>query len=130
MSPYPEPNLSGDWKLLQAFLTPLADHTYTEKYKVGRSKTDVEKSNHAWSVSAEVTIKFFSAKAEYSGFVESSSSETWNEEREKTRTISVTKGQSVCVWQYVFGMAQYGEEMHFHSTILGDTDSTEKKPVL
>ena len=29
ISPYPSPNLSGDWKLLQAFVTPLADHTYS-----------------------------------------------------------------------------------------------------
>ena len=130
ISPYPEPNLSGDWKLLQAYMTPLADHTYSETYKVGRSATDTTTNQHSWSVSTEVAIKFFSAKAEYAGFVEASSSSTWNEEREESRTISVTKGQTVCVWQYVFGMAQYGEELHFNSTIIGDTDSKYKKPVL
>ena len=130
MSPYPEPNLSGDWKLLQAFVTPLADHTYSETYKVGRSKTDTEATQHAWSVSADVAYGYFSASAEYSGYVEKTTSETWSEEKEETTTISVKKGQSVFVWQYVFGMAQYGEELHFNSTIIGDTDSQSKKPVL
>ena len=130
ITPYPEPNLSGDWKLLVAFMTPLADHTHTERYTVGRSKTDTETNNHAWNVSVEVAIKFFSAKAEYSGFVEKSSSSTWTEEREETRTVFVKEGQSVCVWQYVFCMTQYGENLHFNSTYLGDTDSTMKKPVL
>ena len=130
ISPYPEPNLSGDWKLLRAYITPLADHTYSERYKVGRSETDSETNQHAWNVSAEVAIAFFSAKSEYAGFVEATSSTTWTEEREETKSISVTKGQTVYVWQYVFGMAQYGEELHFSSTITGDTDSKDKRPVL
>ena len=116
--------------MLKAFITPLADHTYSETYTVGRSKTDTETTQHAWSVSAEVAYGYFTGKAEYSGYVENTTSETWNEEKQQTTTISVKKGQSVFVWQYVFGMAQYGDELHFHSTIIGDTDSESKKPVI
>ena len=129
MSPYPKSNLSGDWKLLKAFITPLADHKYTETYKVGKSKEESKTENHAWSISGEYAKGVFSASAEYSGFVEISSSQTWSEEREETFEISVSAGQSVWVWQYVFGMSQYGDEIHFGSSITGDTDSQFKKPV-
>ena len=130
ISPYPGPNLSGDWKLLQAYITPLADHTYSQTYKVGRSTTTSTTTHHAWNVTAEVAKGFFSGSSSYSGFVEHSKSETWEEEREETFTFSVKKGQLVWVWQYVFGVAQYDDEMSFHSTIIGDTDSADKKPVI
>lgn len=130
MSPYPEPHLSGNWKLLRAFIRPLADHTYSETYKIGRSKTHTNTKHHAWNVSAEVAKDFFIAKAEYSGFVEDTNTETWSEEKETSYTVNVKKGRSVWTWQYVFGMSQYGEELHFQSTIIGDTDSEDKKPVI
>ena len=97
ISPYPEPNLSGDWKLLQAFMTPLADHTYTKTYKVEKSRMDTETDNRAWNVSAKAAILFFSAKAEYSNFVESASSETWSEERRLQELFQSRKvNQCVC----------------------------------
>ena len=130
ISPYPSPNLSGDWKLLQAFVTPLADHQYSLAYKVGKSVTKSQTTHNAWSVSVGVAKGLFSASAEYSGFVEKSSSTTWDEGKEQTYTINVTKGHSVWVWQYVFGMSQYDDEIHFQSTIVGDTDCKDKKPVI
>ena len=130
ISPYPQPNLSGDWQLLQAFITPMADHTYNVKYKIGRSKTESQTTHQAWSVSAGAAYGFFSGSVEYSGYLEHTTSDTWNEEREESITINVKKGHSVYVWQYVFGAAQYGDELRFHSTIVGDTDSEDKKPVL
>ena len=54
ISPYPSPNLSGDWKLLQAFVTPLADHTYSMTYKVGKSKTESQTTHQAWNISVGV----------------------------------------------------------------------------
>ena len=128
MSPYPNPNLSGDWELLRAFVTPLADHTYSVTYKVGKSTTKSETTQHAWNISVEVAKGIFSASAEYSGYVENTSSETWSEEKEESYEISVTKGKSVWVWQYVFGLSQYGDEMLFQSNIIGDTNSQDKKP--
>jgi len=41
-SPYPKPNYSGNWKLLKAFITPLADHKFSRTYKVGRNKEKSE----------------------------------------------------------------------------------------
>ena len=130
--PYPEPKVSGDWKLIKGWVSPRLDHTYTVTYKVGKSKTVSEKVQFAWDVSAQVAYStFISAKAEISGYVESASSETWNTETEVTTTYTVKAGQgSVFVWQYVFSMSQYGEELNFHSTIIGDSDSEYKKPVL
>ena len=130
ISPYPKPILFGDWKLLQAFVTPLADHTYSVTYTVGKSVTESQTTQHAWNVSVKVAKGFFSASGEYSGFVQKSSSTTWNEEREQKYTINVKKGQSVWVWQYVFGISQYDDEMCFQSTVIGDTDSQDKKPVI
>lgn len=130
--PYPEPHLSGDWKPTIGWVNPGLDHTHTVTYKVGRSKTVSEEVKFAWDVSAQVAYStYFSAKAEFSGYVESSGSETWNTETEVTTTYTVKEGQaSVFVWQYVFSMSQYGEELNFHSTIIGDSDSEYKKPVL
>lgn len=71
MSPYPEPSLTGEWKLLQAFVDPKADREFEVKYKIGRSQSTETKTHHAWSVSAEVALSYFSVglktKAEYSG---------------------------------------------------------------
>ena len=41
--PYPEPHLSGDWKLIKGWLSPMLDVTY----KVGRCKTVSEKVEFA-----------------------------------------------------------------------------------
>ena len=130
ISPYPNPNLSGDWKLLQAFVTPLADHTYSKTYKVGKSKTESQTTHQAWNISVGGAVKAFSASAQFSGFVENTSSETWSEEKEQTYTVNVKKGTSVWVWQYIFGMSQYGDEINFQSSIIGDTDSQDKKPLI
>ena len=130
ISPHPSPNLSGDWKLLQAFVTPLADHQYSVVCKVGKSVTKSQTTHNAWCLSAGVAKGLFSASTKYSGFVENSGSTTWDEGKEQTYTISVTKGHSVWVWQYVFGMSRYDDEIHFQSIIVGDTDSKDKKPVI
>ena len=129
-SPYPRPNLSGDWKLLKGFVTPLATQSYSLTYKVGRSKTESEETQLAWKLSVKTAKGFFSSSQEYSGYVKNTSSETWSEEKEETYKITVTKGQSVFVWQYVFGLSQYGDEVKFQSTIIGNTDNRDKKPTL
>ena len=126
VSPYPSPNLSGDWKLLRAFIMPETDHTYTVNYKVGTSQTRSTTTQVAWRVSAGIDIKkVFNASAELSGFVEKTSSITWTKERSESHTIKVTKGESIVVWQYVFAMEQYGDEWSFQSTIIGDTNSLD-----
>lgn len=131
MSPYPSPNLSGDWKLVRAFVTPETSHTYTITYKVGKSQTRSMTTQHAWKISAGIEIKeIFSASAEYSGFVERTSSNTWTEEREESHTINVSEGETIVVWQYLFTMEQYGDEWSFQSTIIGDTNSLDVKPQL
>lgn len=132
MSPYAEPELSGEWKLLQAFVSPKTDHTYTLKYKLGKSKTDSRKTRHAWGagISGKVAKNIFKAKLqlEYSGFTEGASSETWSEEKTQEHTLHVKEGQSVWVWQYVFGMSQYGDQILFQSNIIGDSDRRDEKP--
>jgi len=50
--------------------------------------------------------------------------------KEETVEVIVSAGQSVWVWQYVFKMFQYGDKISFASSIVGDTDSQDKKPVL
>ena len=128
ISPYPTPDHSGDWNLLRAFITPQADHTYNQTYKIGRSKTETDMSQHAWSVSAGFAMGLFSADGDYRGAVEETSSETWSEEKEESYTISVTGDKSVFVWQYTFTISQFGEEVKFLSSIIGDTNDVNVKP--
>ena len=82
--PYPTRSYSGDWNLLRAFVTPMADHTYNQIYKIGRSTTETDISQHAygWSESAGFASGLFSTYVNYSGAVEETSSETWSEEKE------------------------------------------------
>lgn len=129
--PYPEPYLSGDWKFLKGWVDPMVDNTYSVNYRVGRSKTVSKEAQFTWDVSAKVAKGLFTARAEFSGFLEASTSQTWDEEYEVTTTYTIKAGQpSVFVWQYVFNMAQYGEELSFQSTIIGNSHSRNKKPVL
>ena len=130
VSPYPTPNLSGDWKIVHAVLNPKATHTYTYKTKKGKSITSSKTENHAWSISAGVAKDLFSASAEYSGYVERTDSETWTDEIEVMNEITVTPGKSVVTWQYTFGIEQYGEGFQFQSNILADTESEDVVPKL
>ena len=130
ISPFPTPERKGDWNLLRAFITPLADHTYNQTYKIGRSKSETDMSQRGWSVSAQFAMGLFSGKGEYSNVLQLTSNETWSEEKEESYTIRVSEGKSVFVWQYTFSLCQYGEEVKFLSSIIGDTDDVNKKPVI
>ena len=128
VSPYPTPNMAGDWKIVHAVIDPMATHTYTYKYKVGKSRTQTRTEHHAWSISAEVAKGIFSASATYSGFVERSDSQTWTEEKEITNQITVVPGKSVVTWQYIFCIEQYGDEYQFLSNVQADTNSRDVVP--
>ena len=128
LSPYPNANLSGTWEVVKAFINPLASHTFTQTYKVGKTLRQSSTERHGWSISVGVAKGIFSASAEYSGFVEKTNESTWSSEREETSTIDVTAGKTVVVWQFVFGMKQYDEEYSFQSSILADTDSLDVQP--
>ena len=130
ISPYPTPELRGEWKIIFAVDDPKAIHTYEIKHKVGRSVTTTTTEQHSWNISAEIGIKWFSASAEYGGFVQRANSQTWNEETEVTHKIEIKPGKSVVVWQYVFSASQFDDECVFSSNILGDTTSVDNKPVL
>jgi len=114
--------------VIKAFIDPLATHTFTQTYKVGKSLTSSVTEQHGWNVSAGIAKGIFSASAEYSGYVEKSSEKTRSQEYEETTTIQVTAGKTVVVWQYVFGMQQYDGVYSFQSDIIGDTDSLEHTP--
>lgn len=129
-SPYPKATLSAGWDLLRAFITPIADHTYKQTYRIGRSKSVSKASEHTWEVSGSVAYGWFVAEASYSGALKETSQETWNEEREESYTISVTGNPSVFVWQYVFTVSQYNEEIKFLSSIIGDTSDANEPPLI
>ena len=130
ISPYPPPKLSGTWKVIKAFINPVATHKFQQKYKVGKSLTSSRTERHAWNVLAGIAKDIFSASAEYSGYVQISSEKTWSTEYEEITMIEVEEGETVVVWQYVFGMQQYGEEYSFQSSIIGHTNSLKETPSL
>ena len=128
ISPYPNPNLAGTWKVIKAFIDPKTSHIFSQNYKVGKSLTSSVTEHNAWNVSAGFAKSIFSASAEYSGYVEKTSDKTWEEEYEETTTVQVQAGKTIVVWQYVFGMQQYGEEYSFLSTVIGDSHSLDQTP--
>ena len=125
ISPYSAPKLSGTWKVIKAFINPAASHKFQQKYKVGKSLTSSRTQRHAWNVLMGIAKSIFSASVEYSGYVEISSEKTWSTEYEEITTIEV-QGETVVVWQFVFGIKQYGDEYSFQSSIIGQTNSLKK----
>ena len=86
------------------------------------TETDISQHAYGWSESAGFANGLFSTYVNYSGAVEETSSETWSEEKEESYRISVTGSvsDSVFVWQYMFTISQFGEEVNFLSSIIGD----------
>ena len=126
--PYSSPNISHDWKLLQAFIMPKAHRTFELNYKVGRTKEVSKSSTHAWKISAELVCKFLKGTVGYDGSISSAETSTLTEEKNVKLTIEVPEHRTVCVWQYVYCIAEYGDEIIFLSNIICDTDSLDKKP--
>lgn len=128
INPYPIPDLLGTWVLIKSIYSPKSTYTFTEKYKVGNSMSTSSMEMLAWNISAKFAKGLFSAEAEFSRAASKSSSETWSEQTEKSQTITVTPGQSVFMWQYMFFIQQNYEEMSFLSNMIGDTHSIDETP--
>ena len=123
--PYSSPNISHDWKLLQAFIAPKTSRSFVINYEVGRVKELPDTATHPWKISADVAYSFLKNSVGYDG---SFSSSTLMEEKSVSLKIDVEKGDTVCVWQYVHCIAEFGDEILFLSNIICDTDSLDKKP--
>jgi hypothetical protein len=126
--PYKSPNISHDWKLLQAFITPKTSRSYMINYKVGRVKESSETITHGWRISADLAYSFLKTSVGYNGSISLAETSTRTEEKSVSLKIEVPKGDTVCVWQYVHCLAEYGDEIVFLSNIICDTDSLNKKP--
>ncbi len=129
IDPYPtQPDLIGDWKIINTVLDPIATHTYTFSCTTGKSQTESSTEQHGWSFSADVSVKWFSASSTYSGFVEKTNEDTWSEKKKIERSITIYPGKSVVTWQWVFSAEQYDDSFDFNSNIFTDTDSRDNKP--
>jgi hypothetical protein len=126
--PYKSPNISHDWKLLQAFITPKTSRSYVINYKIGRMKESSKTITHGWKISADVAYSFLKSSVGYNGSISLAETSAQTEEKNVSLTIDVPKGDTVCVWQYVHCLAEFGDEILFLSNIICDTDSLEKKP--
>ena len=98
-------------------------------YKVGWVKEFSETKVHSWKISADIGYSFLKSIIGYNGFISLAETSTLTEEESVSLTIDVKKGDTVCVWQYVHCLAEFGEEIVFlQSNIICDTDSLDKKP--
>ena len=122
------PNLSHNWKLLQAFIAPKTSRSFVINYKVGRVKEFSETITHAWKISAEVAYQFLKSSVGYDGSISLAEASTLTEEKSVSLTIDVKEDDTVCVWQYVHCLTEFGDEIVFLSNIICDTDSLDKKP--
>ena len=126
--PYSSPETSYDWKLLIAFINPKTSRTFEVNYKIGRTKQVSKTNTHAWRLSAELAHSFFKSNVGYEGSTSMTDTATWTREENATLTINAEKGSTVCVWQYIYCIAQYDDKMIFQSNIICDTDSIDQKP--
>ena len=112
VSIYGKPILTGEWKIVNEILNPIATHEVTFTIKKGKSKT--ESSSHSFQFKFETS---FEAKAEFMGSgasnsmstsfqrdVQNSSSETWSDETTVTRKIHGLYIYSICLFLKIFRM--------------------------
>ena len=125
---FPNYIMSHNWKLLQAFIAPKTSQSFVINYKVGRVKEFSETITHAWKISAEVAYQFLKSCVGYDGSISLAETSTLTEEKSVSLTIDVKEGDTVCVWQYVHCLTEFGDEIVFLSNIICDTDSLDKKP--
>ena len=109
----------------QAFITPKSPRTFVIDYKVGRTKQFSKTNTHGWKISTELASSFLKGHLGYDGSISTTETSTVTKEKNVTLTIDVPKDHTVCVWQYVYCIAEYGDEMLFQ---ICDTDSLDKKP--
>ena len=126
--PYSSPEVSHDWKLLQAFITPKSPRTLVIDYKVGWTKQFSKTNTHGWKISTELASSILKGHLGSDGSISTTETSTVTKEKNVTLTIDVPKDHTVCVWQYVYCIAEYSDEMLFQSNIICDTDSLDKKP--
>ncbi|XP_071133207.1 galactose-binding lectin-like [Mytilus edulis] len=133
---YGKTSVNGHWRIINTIINPIAEHTHTRSYTVGKSKTESRSSTFAfkWEISGGILANTafgsltasMSASTEY--MIKKASSNTWSEEKIVTNQIKVVPGKSVVTWQYVFDVAQCDHKAIFHSNILADTDDVSHKP--
>ena len=129
-SPYPKPTIHGEWRNVRAHINPQKTGTYPETYNIGKSQTKSVNTAEVWNVSIDYAKELFSASPEYSQFVERSNKNTWLTEQVIDVEVQVEAGKSFVVWQYVFIMTQFKEELTFMSDIYGHTNSENVEPTL
>ena len=87
---------------------------------------------HAWKISAEVAYSFLKSGVGYEGSISFAKKSILTEEKTHTLKIDVPgQGDSlktVCVWQYIYRINEYDDEIEFLSNIICDTDDLNKKP--
>lgn len=130
ISPYPDPEINGDWILVNDTQNPEGSGTRTGRYKVGREQTKSVKRHCAWSVSPDVAKHLFSSSSELSEHFRITYEDTWSSAHDVNTEVEVKAGKSFVVWQFAFIMTQYEEELTFWSDIFKTTDSKNEKPTL
>ena len=114
---------------MQAFIAHKTSRSFVINYKVGWVKQFSETKTHSWKISADIGYSFLKSIVDYNGSISLAETSTLTEEKNVSLTINVKKGDTVCVWQYVHCLAEFGEEIVFlQSNIICDTDSLDKKP--
>ena len=83
----PFPNMSHNWKLLQAFIAPKTSRSFVINYKVGRMKKFSETITHAWKISAEVAYQFLKSSVDHNGSISLAETSTLTKEKSVSLTI-------------------------------------------
>lgn len=128
ISPYPEKiQLSGNWKIIEAFKDPEASFSGTYMYKIGKSLSRSVFDINAWNMEGKDVRTLFEVEEKYCRFVEKADSRTWSAETEETGKFNA-HSKTTLIWQYVFAISQYDEECLYRSSIIGETSSLDEEP--
>ncbi|KAL5022666.1 hypothetical protein ScPMuIL_001821 [Solemya velum] len=130
---YGTPTIGGRWKAVFVKMNQRAGELVHEvTYSIGKSQ---ELSTHSsFEFGFETTVGgaggafSASATASFKTMVSRTSTSTWTSEKEVKWTKTVSEGQSVVTWQWIFEGSQCGHHAAFGSNIMADTDHFENPP--
>jgi hypothetical protein len=125
---YPEPTLTGKWVKLFEIENADSEVIYTVNHIVGKTMSIKATDAVCYTASKDRSIKWFGESSELGGFANLTQTVTWEEETANSHTLTVLKGETTVLWQWVFFATRLQEQYQFRSTILAVTHDVNMTP--
>jgi len=122
----------GRWVNVFSKYSPKTDHTYSFSSWTGRQFSRQDTVTESFGVSVSVSMGPFSASSSYSYVASQQTTKVWSAGTNTTHSITVGKGESAVVWNYVLVSKCYNhvnmflEELTYGTNIWQDTTNSRQ----